>query len=478
MLFNSAEFLVFLSGLTLLYFLLKSSHRWLLLLIASYYFYMSWQPGYILLIAFTTLVSYLSGIYMGRTTDRKVRRKWLLGSLVANLGVLFFFKYFNFFNHSVKGVLDSLSIPYGFEGFDILLPVGISFYTFQTLSYSIDVYYGKNQPEKHLGIFALYVSFFPQLVAGPIERSENLLPQLRKKHAFDYSAISSGLKRICWGLFKKVVIADRLAVLVDTAYNSPDSQGGLTLIIATLLFAFQLYTDFSAYSDIAIGSARMLGIKLMENFNHPYVSKNITEFWRRWHISLSTWLRDYLFTPIVFAKKKWGKNAVLYSIFITFTLCGLWHGPRWTYIIFGVLQGVALALELKTVKKRKLWKEKYGSPYLWFSWALTFAYTLFSFIFFRANNTPESFSIVTSMITDPLSFGSTLEYFAEFSLSRVAFVLALLTAFIALDKWLSKLSAEEVNIPVTFKYIIYSVMTTSLITFGYWGKVEFVYFQF
>lgn len=415
---------------------------------------------------------------MSRTKDMKVRKRLLLGSLVANLGVLFFFKYFNFFNQSLRGLMENFSMGYGFEGFDILLPVGISFYTFQTLSYSIDVYFGKTKPEKHLGVFALYVSFFPQLVAGPIERSENLLPQLKQKNKYDYDSIVSGLKRICWGLFKKVVIADRLAVLVDTAYNNPDPQGGLTLIIATLLFAFQLYADFSAYSDIAIGSARLIGIKLMENFNHPYISKNITEFWRRWHISLSTWLRDYIYTPIVFTKKQWGRNAVIYSIFITFFLCGLWHGPRWTYVIFGVLQGVALAIELKFIARRKIWKEKFGSPYLWFSWALTFVYTLFSFIFFRANTTDESMTIVSNMVSDPLAISSLLSYFTEFGLSRVAFILALLGLFIVSDKWLSKLSSGEVNIPRFYKYAIYSIMATCLITFGYWGKVEFVYFQF
>ena len=289
MIFNSMQYLIFFPIIVGLYFLIPHRFRWGILLAGSYYFYMAWKPVYILLIIASTLIDYVAGVMMGRTEEKSKRKKYLIISLISNLSLLFLFKYFNFFNDSAKTVLEYLNLPFYLPTFKLLLPMGISFYTFQTLSYSIDVYKGTIKPEKHLGIFALYVTFFPQLVAGPIERSENLLPQFREEHKLDYKLVTNGLKLMLWGLFKKVVIADRVSILVNTVYNDVNSYKGFPLIVATVLFAFQIYCDFSGYSDMAIGSAQVMGFRLMENFRRPYFSKSIPEFWKRWHISLSTW---------------------------------------------------------------------------------------------------------------------------------------------------------------------------------------------
>ena len=321
MLFNSFEYFLFFPIVAMLYFGVPQRLRWVLLLAASYFFYMCWKPGYLLLIVASTLVDYWAGLGIGRATSVSGKRGYLAVSLTANLGLLFFFKYYNFFSDSLRefsrlwgGTLD---IPHS----DFLLPVGISFYTFQTLSYTIEVYRGNKEPERHLGIFALYVAFFPQLVAGPIERAQRLLPQFREKHEFVYDRVVSGLKLIAWGLFKKVVIADRLAGVVDVVYGNVDAHSGPAFVVATVAFAFQIFCDFSGYTDIAIGSARVMGFELMTNFRRPYFAASIPDFWRRWHISLSTWFRDYVYVPLGgsrVSRSRWYGN-----LFIVFLVSGL-----------------------------------------------------------------------------------------------------------------------------------------------------------
>ena len=298
---------------------------------------MCWKPEYIFLILFSTIVDYYCGLKMEGAQNRTYKKLFLTLSLFTNLSVLFAFKYLNFFSDSIRYILNEFNIFYNIPYFNVLLPVGISFYTFQTLSYTIDVYRGQKKAEKHLGVFALYVSFFPQLVAGPIERSTRLLPQLKKENSFDYLRFKNGLLLMLWGFFKKIVIADRLAVLVNTVYNNPIDYQGITLIIATIFFAFQIYCDFSAYSDIAIGASKIMGYDLMKNFNRPYFSKSIAEFWRRWHISLGSWFRDYLYFFLGGNKKGqliWYKNLML-----VFLISGLWHGANWTFVIWGFLHG-------------------------------------------------------------------------------------------------------------------------------------------
>jgi alginate O-acetyltransferase complex protein AlgI len=297
MLFNSIDFLIFFPAVTILYFLLPHKFRWSLLLVSSCVFYMFFIPKYIIILAFTITIDYFAGIFLEKIKEDK-RRIFLIISIISNIGILFVFKYFNFFNFNIHKVAEFLHWNYSFEGLKIILPIGLSFHTFQSLSYIIEIYIGKQKAEKNFGIFALYVMFYPQLVAGPIERPQNVLHQFHEKHSFDFEQLVDGLKIILWGLFKKVVIADRLSLFVNQVYGNPESHKGIQFIIATIFFGFQIYCDFSGYSDIAIGSAKVMGFKLMVNFNRPYLSKSISEFWTRWHISLSSWFRDYVYIPL------------------------------------------------------------------------------------------------------------------------------------------------------------------------------------
>lgn len=337
MLFNSFEFLVFFPAVTIIYFLLPHRFRWILLLLASCTFYMFFKPIYILILFFTIVIDYTAGLLIENGQTNKQKKFYLLCSLTANIAVLGFFKYFNFFNSNITSISNVLGLHYSVPYLSILLPIGLSFHTFQGMSYTIEVYRGNQRAEHHFGIYALYVMFYPQLVAGPIERPQNILHQFYEKHHFNYEMVTDGLKLMAWGFFKKVVIADRLTLAVDEAYNNPTRYDGMPLIIATIFFSIQIYCDFSGYSDIAIGSAKVMGFKLMKNFNQPYFSKSIKEFWSRWHISLSTWFRDYLYIPL-------GGNRVsrwrwYYNLFIVFLVSGLWHGANTTFIIWGCMHG-------------------------------------------------------------------------------------------------------------------------------------------
>ena len=325
MLFNSLHYLIFLPIVVGLYYLFPHKWRWALLLAASYYFYMCWKAEYAILLVISTGVAYFAGLGISGTGDVRRRKIYLWSCLAILLTILFTFKYFNFVNASLRSLFAHFQVPLQIPYLDLLLPIGISFYTFQKISYVVDVYYGRVKAEKHFGIFAVYSCFFPQLVAGPIERAQHLLHQFYERHEFSYERATSGLMLILWGFFKKVVVADRVAILVKAVYSDPHSYSGLPLVVATGFFAFQIYCDFSGYTDIAIGSARLLGFDLMANFRQPYFSKSIPEFWRRWHISLSTWFKDYLYIPL-------GGNRVVkwrwyYNLFITFFISGLCTVP-------------------------------------------------------------------------------------------------------------------------------------------------------
>ena len=402
MLFNSLQFLIFFPIVVAIFFLIPQKRRWILLLIASYYFYMCWKVEYIVLIIISTLIDYFVTQKMDKLKQKAKKKKWLYLSLISNLGILFGFKYFNFINENIQSFFDHFNIFYNVPAYEALLPVGISFYTFQTLGYTIDVYNGKTKAQKHLGVFAVFVSFFPQLVAGPIERSNRLLPQFFKKHKFSYERARYGLQQMMWGFFKKVVIADRLAIVVDGVYNNLDNYSGFALIIATIFFTFQIYCDFSGYSDIAIGSARVMGFELMENFKRPYFSKSIAEFWRRWHISLSTWFRDYLYIPL-------GGNRVVkwkwyYNLLITFLVSGLWHGANWTFIVWGALHGTYLisAIIIKNPKDKLLNFLRIKGSKIHHVYQIIFTFTLASFawIFFRANNITDAIYVSSNLFTD------------------------------------------------------------------------------
>lgn len=462
------------------YFALPGRFRWILLLIASYYFYMCWNYKYIILIVFSTLVDYFAAIQMAKTTKKLPRKLLLIASLTSNLGLLFFFKYYNFFSDNINVVFEQFNIFGSMPVYEFLLPVGISFYTFQTLSYTIDVYWGKKEPEKHLGIFALYVSFFPQLVAGPIERSTRLLPQFYKTYAFNYERIKNGLILMAWGFFKKVVIADRLAEYVNAVYNNPTDYGGMQDLIATFFFGSQIYCDFSGYSDIAIGSAMVLGYDLMTNFKRPYLSRSIREFWSRWHISLSTWFRDYTYIPL-------GGNRVVkwrwyYNLFITFLVSGLWHGANWTFVIWGALHGAYLVLAIMTQKSRDKLAQKsglYKIPHLNSLINLTWTFVLvyLAWIFFRANNVNDAFLIIGNIL-NPQTWGGEIQLFNFVSDFYLSFILigVLIIIEILWEKYqlIDKLQAQSRLV----KWILMVVVLLAIIILGKWDQSDFLYFQF
>ncbi|MEO5904998.1 MAG: MBOAT family O-acyltransferase [Gemmatimonadaceae bacterium] len=404
MLFNSFTFLIFFPVVATIHFVVPQRWRWAWLLAASCYFYMAFIPVYILILFFTIGIDYAAGILIENAQGRQ--RKWyLVMSIIANVGVLAVFKYFNFLNANIHSIAGVFHWPYGIPPLNIILPIGLSFHTFQAMSYTIEVYRGNQKAERHLGIYALYVMFFPQLVAGPIERPQNLLHQFYEKHEVDYDRITSGLKRMAWGLFMKVVIADRLARYVNVVYNEPTSFLGLTTIIATVFFAFQIYCDFAGYSHMAIGAAEVMGFKLMRNFDRPYLSRSISEFWSRWHISLSSWFRDYVYIPLGgsrVARPRW-----YYNLFITFLLSGLWHGANWTFVIWGALNGFYLIASLMTVDLRASITRAAGlaeRPALHNAVRIlvTFGLTTFAWIFFRANNLSDALHVISASLHRPV----------------------------------------------------------------------------
>ncbi len=438
----------------------------------------------------STGIDYVCGRMMGRYEEKEQRKPWLWTSLLANLGVLFVFKYFNFLA-SIGGELANLAgLPYAAPAFELLLPLGISFYTFQTMSYSIDVYEGRIQPEKHFGLFAVFVSYFPQLVAGPIERAGPLLSQLKVNQVFDYTRAVSGLQRMAWGFFKKIVIADRLAVMVGYVYDSPEEFVGMHLLIATVFFAFQVYCDFSGYTDIAIGASQVMGIKLMENFRRPYFARSVRDFWSRWHISLTTWFRDYLYIPL-------GGNRVVkwrwyYNILVVFVVSGLWHGASWTFVTWGALHGLYYCAGFISSKPQKELAKKlglYAHPTLYtiLQVATTFALVCFAWIFFRAQTMADALHIVTHLfhnlsestqqLVEAWQRGSLLlgQTRKEFLLA-IVFIIVLLGVHLIQARWPLRLRLA-VNNPF-IRWSIYSMALLVLFYFGVFQKNTFIYFQF
>ena len=472
--FNSFQFLIFYPIVAVLNYIVPRKYRWIPLLIANY-FYLSWNAKLVFLILFTTAVSYASGLLIEKKPKRKLL--WMIISVVASLSVLFFFKYYNF----VAGTIG------GFFGADLtlqlVLPVGISFYTFQTLSYSIDVFRGNIKAEHNFFYYALFVSFFPQLVAGPIERPDNLLPQLKAEHKFNSSDLYIGAKRMLAGFFKKIVVADTAAIYVNAVYNKPGETGGLAIIIATVLFAVQIYCDFSGYTDIAIGCARIMGYRLMQNFNRPYSAQNIRDFWARWHISLSSWFKDYLYIPLGGNKK--GYKRQLINLFIVFMVSGLWHGAEWTFILWGLLHGIYRVVGELTYKKReKLYKSigiDTSKPITrMFRTGITFCLVCFAWIFFRANNTKELILILKKLFT---SFGiSTFASELGLTFSGAIIMILAIVIMVLLDR---KLTLPEYTSPSgakmlggTSMYILWAILLAWLLLLASNGSSAFIYFQF
>jgi alginate O-acetyltransferase complex protein AlgI len=401
MLFNSPEFAVFFPIVTLLYFLLPQRMRAPMLLAASCWFYMAFVPKYILILVFLILFDFTAGILIENAQGRR-RRIFLIASLCANIGMLGFFKYFNFLNGNFASMARFIGWSYPIAYLHIILPIGLSFHTFQSMSYTVEVYRGRFKAERSLLYFALYVMFYPQLVAGPIERPQNLLHQFREHHLFNWSRFTDGLRLMASGLFKKIVIADRAAILANAVYGQPAHFSGLQLLIATWFFAIQIYCDFSGYTEIARGAARVMGIELMVNFDRPYLALSIAEFWRRWHISLSTWFRDYLYFPL--GGNRCPLPRVCFNLAVVFLVSGLWHGANWTFIIWGALHGLFLIVYVTTEKLRSWIPAALGlqnRPVLKvLSWLLTLNLVGVTWVFFRASNVHDALLILHRIATD------------------------------------------------------------------------------
>ncbi len=478
MLFNSIEFAIFLPVVFALYwsvFKSKLKIQNAFLLVVSYIFYGWWDWRFLSLIIFSSAVDYLVGLGLGKFEKPLTRKLLLTTSVFVNLGFLGFFKYFNFFAENFVQAYTLFGRQLDVSTLNIILPVGISFYTFQTLSYSIDVYRKKFPPTKDALAFFAYVSFFPQLVAGPIERAANLLPQFCVKRNFDYEKATDGLRQILWGLFKKMVIADNCAYLVNSLYNGSEAHTGSTLLMATFLFAFQIYGDFSGYSDIAIGTARLFGFDLMKNFAFPYFSRDIAEFWRRWHISLSTWFRDYLYIPL--GGSRGGKLKVIRNVFIIFIVSGFWHGANWTFLFWGFLNALYfLPLLLSNRHRHNLDVASKGRiiPTLkdFVNISITFSLTMLAWIFFRSVSITQGFSIVQEI------FSPSLFTFPERFSSRIIVLIIILVII----EWLQRdkehaLDFTGLRIPAVLRYTIYYAVILSILIFT--GKTqEFIYFQF
>lgn len=479
MLFNSFQFLVFFPVVTVVYFILPHRFRWLHLLIASCIFYAAFIPAYLLILFFTIVIDYIAGIAI-EGAGRKRRKAFLIISIVSNVLVLSVFKYYDFFIENVNQFINSImgASPQPLPYLNIILPIGLSFHTFQAMSYTIEVYRGNQKAERHFGIYALYVMFYPQLVAGPIERPQNMLHQFHERKTLEYDNLISGLKLMLWGMFKKVVIADRLALYVNEVYNHSENYHGLTFVVGTIFFAFQIYCDFSGYSSIAIGSARVMGFTLMENFRTPYFSQSVQEFWRRWHISLSTWFRDYVYVPL-------GGNRVstprwYLNIMFTFIISGVWHGAAWTFVIWGALHGIFMVVESALSKGKHL----STSHSFWKVARTVFVFILvcFAWVFFRANSITEALYILRESVDVSTFRWSQISFAIVPESAHAVYSIDILLGWF----WIVFLVIAEYAYTVRplaqyarpVRWSAYATAVVVMLFFGVYDNNSFIYFQF
>ncbi len=481
MLFNSFHFLFFFLAFLPIYFLLMGFPRKVFTLAASYYFYMCWNAKYVSLIWTITLIDYVAGRMIAKAEKQNVKRLYLLLSLASNIGLLVVFKYFNFLSSSFTDVLDFAGLHNSPVLLHVILPIGLSFHTFQAMSYTIDVYKGKAPAERSLLNYALYVAFFPQMVAGPIERPNHLLPQFHRTHSFDWMGFRAGGKRALWGLFKKMVIADSLASFVNTVYAHPARFSGSELLIATCFFAIQIYGDFSGYSDIAVGIAQMIGYELTINFRQPYFAQSISEFWRRWHISLSTWFRDYVYIPL-------GGNRVkvpryYFNILITFLVSGIWHGANLTFVVWGGVHGLWFILSHMTARWRSrtrtlLGMERFPQVLALFRIVATSGFVTLSWIFFRASSLRQAFYVITHLV--PLkSFDSVVFVMSGIERADLPFLLFFVCIMFAVE-WMIEHPEQRPGVwsLPAFRVTAYYACTFAIIFYGVFGHIDFIYFQF
>jgi alginate O-acetyltransferase complex protein AlgI len=460
MLFNSLQFILFFFAFFFILFSIPAGARKIWLLIASCYFYIVFKPVYLLILISVILIDFFTGIKIENSKRRK--KTWLVISLASNLGILVFFKYFNFINENITFICDYFSAENNIPFMKIILPIGLSFHTFQAMSYTIEVYRGKQRAEKNILHYGLYVLYFPQLVAGPIERPQHLLPQFKLPIRFNYSNTVSGLFRISCGFFKKVVIADRLALFVDPVYSDLSGSNGLSVFLATLFFTFEIYCDFSGYTDIAIGTSQIMGIKLMENFKNPYTSTSMKEFWTRWHISLSSWFRDYVYIPLGGNQKTVFRWIV--NLLVVFFLSGLWHGARWNYVVWGILHGSLLIIENLVLKKIR-----FAVPSI-IKGILVFSCVYIAWIFFRVHQVNDGFIAIDQLlhlsVYDPLP--------AVFNSGELIFSF-LLIALLLISETFIKISFSR-NQALVFGATLVLFLLSYL--FGEFNYKEFIYFQF
>lgn len=494
MLFNSLDFLIFFPVVVLIYFIIPKKIRYIWLLVASYYFYMCWNARYALLIGVSTLITYISGLLLRKAKKIRLRKLVVALSFISNLGILVFYKYFDFILENINAVLSQVNGQLVSNPFDIILPVGISFYTFQALSYTVDVYRGEIEAQKNPLRYALFVSFFPQLVAGPIERSKNLLSQVKNVEqikVWDYDRVAKGVVLMIWGLFQKMVIADRISIFVDAVYDNLHAVGTMETVFAAVGFSIQIYCDFAAYSTIAIGAAQVMGFELMENFDTPYFATSIKEFWRRWHISLSSWFRDYLYIPMGGNRK--GKIRKYFNLLVTFLVSGLWHGASWNYVIWGGLHGLYQVIGeiLAPLRKKinQLLKVNEGVfSYKFGQILFTFSLTTLTWVFFRAETIEQAIYFFEKMFTkwNPWVFFN--EGLYQYGLNRVEvnilFVALVMLFLVELLKYFkNKIFSEfimEQNL--WFRWIVVIGLIVGILVYGEYGIAfdsnQFIYFQF
>ena len=474
MFFNSIEYAIFLPIVLLIYYSLNRRAQNIFLIFASYFFYGWWNPKFLTLIFISTLLDYFSGLLIYNSTNLKKKKLYLCITLVGNLTILGIFKYYNFFTSSLVDLFNIFGIHLSIPTLKVILPAGISFYTFQSMSYTIDVYFKKIKPTRDFLDFMLYVCYFPQLVAGPIERAGHLIPQFESERKVDFDAIVTGLYLIIFGLFKKIVIADNLAVIADKVFNDPVSQSSGKLLAGVYAFAIQVYCDFSGYSDIARGSSRLFGIDIMENFKTPFFAKNITEFWQRWHISLTTWLMDYIYLPLVWKSRiKTGKLKIYQGLIITFLLAGLWHGANWTFVVFGCLNGIYLVIHKFIITKHPTTQPVNPSSVstnIIKVLKIFFTFNLFAItaIFFRAKNLPKALCYFENL----LSFKGSL--WIGFDVAFIIFIIYL----IDFPQWLKSDQLAIIKLNKSFALIFSLLLLLSIYFLGITHYVPFIYFFF
>jgi len=480
MLFNSIGFAIFFPVVAVIFFLLPQRWRVHWLLAASCFFYMAFIPAYILILLVTILIDYFAGIYLERVEDPQKKKALLWLSILSTCTVLFIFKYFGFFTGSFVGLAGLAGWHLSRPALSIILPIGLSFHTFQSLSYVVEVYRGNQKAEHNFIVYATYVMFFPQLVAGPIERPQNLLHQFREWHAFHYDDITSGLKRMAWGFFKKLVVADRLALYVNDVYSAPRNFNGLQLTLATFFFAYQIYCDFSGYTDIALGTAQVLGFRLMENFETPYYSLSVSEFWRRWHISLSTWFRDYLYIPL--GGNRVSKQRHIANLLFTFCLSGLWHGANWTYVFWGFLNGLYLVIGWLTKDWRtRLWEgiglHEGTIARKTIMLCTTFLLICTAWIVFRARSMSDAAYVFTHLTTGWDFHKIATE---QFLLRQLPVAIAAIIALEIGQLWNRVVSVPSFvgNFPTPARWALYAGFVMTVVMFGVYKQMQFIYFQF